>query len=260
MYDSDLVRWLTLDPKAEAYYLTSPYVFCVNNPLRFTDTDGRSIRDILWGVFIGSITNLKGDNSLREEYIPDNADHYNSTLRAADVGAFALGATSLLGGGAEIFGGVSAGVLGTLGTAGAAASLAIPAGAAISAHGAALMGTGMMLMKNAGSNLGKAYNYKGPEPNQGGGKLHGGTDHNNAIDKKIQELSKQDNIQNIRKNQQQVDANGNRMGNNRPDIQRDLDGIHHNLEVDRNVRNNVKHERVIRKNDPEAIYEKEILH
>ncbi len=39
----------------------------------------------------------------------------------------------------------------------------------------------------------------------------------------------------------------------------DTNRVHHNFEVDRSLKNNAKHERVIRQNDPDAIYEKEIL-
>ena len=42
--------WLNVDPLAEKFIWSSPYVYCYNNPLKFTDPDGRSPNDIiLWG-------------------------------------------------------------------------------------------------------------------------------------------------------------------------------------------------------------------
>ena len=74
---------------------------------------------------------------------------------------------------------------------------------------------------------------KGPDPNGGKGGKHGNPDHNNAIDDAIKALP--DGAYDIRKNQVQVDFNGNRVGNNRPDIQYNLNGKHYNIEIDRNL-------------------------
>jgi proline dehydrogenase len=64
---------------------------------------------------------------------------------------------------------------------------------------------------------------------------HGNPDYNKAIDDAIEKLPKE--AKDVRKNQVQVDINGNKVGNNRPDIQYNKDGKHHNVEVDRNIRN-----------------------
>lgn len=63
----------------------------------------------------------------------------------------------------------------------------------------------------------------------------------------------------IRKNQKQVDYNGNTVGNNRPDWQYNYDGKHYCGEVDNVPANNRKHEMVIKRNDPESIFEGHIL-
>jgi RHS repeat-associated protein len=39
-YSPDLGRWFIKDPKTEKYYSCTPYNFCLNNPLLYTDPDG----------------------------------------------------------------------------------------------------------------------------------------------------------------------------------------------------------------------------
>ena len=38
-----LGRWTSVDQLSEKYYSWSPYVFCLNNPVRNTDSDGRIV-------------------------------------------------------------------------------------------------------------------------------------------------------------------------------------------------------------------------
>jgi RHS repeat-associated protein len=42
-YDQLLARWFTIDPLAEKYYSWSPYAYCINNPIKYIDPDGREI-------------------------------------------------------------------------------------------------------------------------------------------------------------------------------------------------------------------------
>ena len=98
-----------------------------------------------------------------------------------------------------------------------------------------------------------------PEPNGGKAKPHGNADHNKAIDDKIVELEKTKKAEEIRKNQVQVDFEGNKVGNNRPDVQWNADGIHHNYEVDRSRKNSDRHKKVIEANDPKAAFEYELI-
>jgi len=45
MYMADIGRWFAVDPLNEKYLNTSPFVYAVNNPLRYIDPDGRKIED-----------------------------------------------------------------------------------------------------------------------------------------------------------------------------------------------------------------------
>ena len=42
-YDSELSIWLSVDPLASKYPFISPYAYCLNNPIRLIDPDGRDV-------------------------------------------------------------------------------------------------------------------------------------------------------------------------------------------------------------------------
>ncbi|GHT27802.1 hypothetical protein FACS18942_07570 [Planctomycetales bacterium] len=84
---------------------------------------------------------------------------------------------------------------------------------------------------------------------------HGGQAHDQAINDYISKLLKREKITDIRKHQVQVDVNGNRVGNNKPDIQFDYERpngtkIHINVELDHIKANSLKHRMTILQNDP----------
>jgi hypothetical protein len=45
MYDSRLGKFLSLDPLMDKYVSYSPYSFCLDNPIRFVDVEGKTIGD-----------------------------------------------------------------------------------------------------------------------------------------------------------------------------------------------------------------------
>jgi hypothetical protein len=126
-----------------------------------------------------------------------------------------------------------------------------------------------------GIQAGKAYNESGNEQEQGdqdagqrdekGSRLapqgndgttdtpHGSPEHDAAVDGEIQEM-RDKGYGDIRKNQAQVDAQGNKVGNNRPDAQgtNPETGQREHVEVDRVPARGAQHESDIMRNDPTA--------
>ena len=94
--------------------------------------------------------------------------------------------------------------------------------------------------------------WRGPAANGGNARPHGGPAHNQAIDDEIGQLQGDPSVTNIRKNQVQVDVDGSRVGDNRPDVQYDRDGIHHNVEFDTKRSRSEIHRTTIETNDPAA--------
>jgi RHS repeat-associated protein len=45
LMDPALGRFATVDPKAEKYYSISPYTYCINNPMKFVDPNGKEIQN-----------------------------------------------------------------------------------------------------------------------------------------------------------------------------------------------------------------------
>jgi uncharacterized protein RhaS with RHS repeats len=88
------------------------------------------------------------------------------------------------------------------------------------------------------------------EANQGKGPQHGGSQHEAAIQTILENLPT--GAANIRKNQRQVDASGNQVGTNRPDVQFDLGGKHYNIEVDNDPNQAIRHLQNILRNDPNS--------
>ena len=69
-HDPILARWDRIDPLCEKYYSTSPYAYCMNNPVRFIDPDGRRWDE--YDVNGKKISNL-GGNSIDFYHQKDNS-------------------------------------------------------------------------------------------------------------------------------------------------------------------------------------------
>jgi len=52
-YDGARMQWPTLDPLAEIHPEISPYAYCLNNPVKYVDRDGRNPAIVVGGVVIG---------------------------------------------------------------------------------------------------------------------------------------------------------------------------------------------------------------
>ncbi len=69
-YDATIGRWHVVDPHAEKYYSVNPYVYCLNNPVRYIDSDGRDPGDFFktkdaaakdWGDYYNGASISRGN-------------------------------------------------------------------------------------------------------------------------------------------------------------------------------------------------------
>lgn len=98
-----------------------------------------------------------------------------------------------------------------------------------------------------------------PPANDGLGPQHGKKDHDDKINQKVNDVKEKGHTD-IRKHQSQVDANGKKVGDNKPDVQSiDKNGKRQIYEVDRDTKSSQKHENTIKKNDPNANVQTEII-
>lgn len=213
--DATLGRWHGMDPLCEKYYEVSPYVYCKNNPIGNIDPDGRSVwtKGIKIALKIGVRVSRNGWKELGK------AANYADAV-------------------SDITDNVK-----TLFDSNASTTERVGAGVSLASE---LLPVSLGDLKDA-----KKLVRKIPA-NGGVSKPHGGELHNKSIDNYIDKVREQGAVD-IRKNQRQVDKDGNAVGNNRPDVQYDLNDKHYNVEFDNDTRQMEKHRIVVNENDPDAI-------
>ena len=219
-YDPRLSVWISTDPLEEDYPNLSAYCFVANNPIFFIDYDGKSIK--------GAIVAVK--------YVRRAYKIFKKTGRLAikELKQAGLDEISDIAGDLyTIFDGKSSFVD------------KIKAGVDL------VVGTDFNNNAEKGRKLLNSSNSK-IKPNDGNAKPHGGKKHNEKIDNMINILKKDKDVTNIRKNQKQVDVDGNVVGNNRPDIQFDKQGKHTNIEYDTRSSSLRHHKNIVPKNDPNS--------
>jgi RHS repeat-associated protein len=174
-YDPFTCRWTTCDPLAGKYHSWSPYNYCGNNPIRFSDPNGLDRKDRVVGRIVGVATNLiPGSGFVRDLYAPADASDYNAGLKQADISAAAAGVTMLGGGGAMMAAGETVMATGgalAVSVAGAPEGVAVATGgASIAGAGVVSAGAGLMLMANTAKNKSEGYG-------RGRGKFDDSIDH-----------------------------------------------------------------------------------
>ena len=118
-YSSDLSIWLSVDPLAFRYSSNSPFMYCLGNPVIYTDPDGRWVKGAgFWNNITKSDNRINAENRVAElggdakaykdenskgwrvsysskESIPDDLEIKGSTLSSITVESFDKKANSV---------------------------------------------------------------------------------------------------------------------------------------------------------------------
>ncbi|MCE1189685.1 MAG: RHS repeat-associated core domain-containing protein [Ignavibacteria bacterium] len=144
-YDSELGRWMSIDPKADQYSGWSPYNYCTNNTLGNIDPDGEGIMDFVKGFVSAMAGNANPlSKTTTVESYNGNQTHYAAGRVVGDCVSVLTGLTESAAGATEAGGGV------VVTATGAGAAVGVPA----IAMGSALVVHGGLTVTTAATNLG----------------------------------------------------------------------------------------------------------
>lgn len=177
-YDSDLGRWLQVDPLADKYPGWSPYNYVENNPLRSIDPNGAGPWDIVIGTIDAISKNVYGvDKSSLTQY--DSKSDYQLGQDIGNVLSAAFGTAEIIKGGVGL-GADAFFELGSGGTLTPAVTIDAFSNAALVGHGAFVLTNSMNSMSN-GENNAKQNNKLKPDQNAQGDHSTYKTDKNGRI-------------------------------------------------------------------------------
>jgi len=165
--DPDVGRFLSLDPHARNYLTWSDYVLVRDNPVRFTDPDGKDWWDMVNGWGRAAVDNMTGLNT-RADYNPTDPDDYNHALDATDATMEVHGIGLMAAGMLEM--GIGGGAVAASPSTGPASPITAGAGARLILDGALNTTLGTIMYMNAS---GQGENNYGDDGGSGSGSNDG---------------------------------------------------------------------------------------
>ena len=88
-YDPATLRWNGVDPMAEKYHSGSPYVYCLDNPIRYVDLDGKDIYIYFTGkdgkTYTYRFNGNKDENIPNNSYVRDYISAYNFNIKCFPI-------------------------------------------------------------------------------------------------------------------------------------------------------------------------------
>jgi RHS repeat-associated core domain len=97
----DGIRFTTVDPLAEKYYSISPYAYCLNNPVKYVDPDGRFVATVIGTIAGGVVGAYKAYKSGTDMWAGAAEGAVAGAITGATVD-LAVAATVATGGGALV--------------------------------------------------------------------------------------------------------------------------------------------------------------